>query len=337
MNESCCNASPRFEWKKSRSLWSIVLLLVIWAVSAVVPGLEAFRRVLEHNFHVVLLPLIAGLVVGGAVDAWVPSAWIMALLSGKRKRNLLYSVGLGFLMSSCSHGLLAIAIQLYKKGASRASVVSFLLASPWANLAMTFLLIGFFKVWGVVIIFSAILIALTTGFVFQNADRRGWLGAVTTVADQEKISASAWWHDFRNRSGAAHVLAIARGTRNLSEMVLPWISLGMFLAALSSALIPQEWFKNYLGPDIRGLFATLGLATVVEVCSEGMSFLAFELYKQTGAMGNAALFLMAGVATDLTEITLMWKNLGWKSAVLMMLIAIPQIVFLGWAINVATT
>jgi len=39
----------------------------------------------------------------------------------------------------------------------------------------------------------------------------------------------------------------------------------------------------------------------------------------------------------LTEITLMWKNLGWKSAVLMMLIAIPQIVFLGWAINLATT
>ncbi len=83
--------------------------------------------------------------------------------------------------------------------------------------------------------------------------------------------------------------------------------------------------------------ATLGLATVIEVCSEGMSFLAFEIYKQTGALGNAAVFLMAGVATDLTEVSLIWKNLGWKSAALMILIAVPQIIFLGWVINLATT
>lgn len=337
MSKSCCHEPQQSGWTKSKALWSIVALGVIWVVSTSFSGLVAFRGVLEHDFQVMLLPLIAGLVVGGAVDAFIPSSWIMAILSGKRKRNLIYSVGLGFLMSSCSHGLLAIAMQLYKKGASRAAVVSFLLASPWANLAMTFLLIGFFKIWGIVIVFAAIFIALITGFIFQKIDQRGLLGISEERAAQEMISATNWWRNLREKNFWVHLRGIARGTLNLSEMVLPWIALGVFLAALSATLVPQEWFKSYLGPDLRGLFATLGLASVIEVCSEGMSFLAFELYKQTGAMGNAALFLMAGVATDLTEISLIWKNLGWKSAVLMMAIAIPQIVFLGWIINQVAT
>ena len=60
-------------------------------------------------------------------------------------------------MSACSHGILAIAIQLYKKGASPAAVVAFLLAAPWANLTMTLILISFF-VW--------IMVSLELGFDF---------------------------------------------------------------------------------------------------------------------------------------------------------------------------
>ena len=47
-------------------------------------------------------------------------------------------------MSACSHGILAISMQLYKKGASIPSVITFLLASPWANFPVTILLFGFF-------------------------------------------------------------------------------------------------------------------------------------------------------------------------------------------------
>ena len=236
-------------------------------------------------------------------------------------------------MSSCSHGLLAIAMQLYKKGASRASIISFLLASPWANLAMTFLLIGFFKTWGVMIICAAIVIALITGFIFQRVENAGLLGPIQESALSERVSVSNWWQGLRAQSFGRHIVNIWKGTLQLSEMILPWIVLGIFLAAISTTLIPQSWFKSYLGPDLRGLFATLGLASVIEVCSEGMSFLAFELYKQTGALGNACVFLMAGVATDFTEISLIWKNLGWKSAVLMIIICLPQIMFVGYLMN----
>jgi len=83
-----------------------------------------------------------------------------------------------------------------------------------------------------------------------------------------------------------------------------------------------------------GLVITLFFATIIEVCSEGSSPLAFEIYSQTGAFGNSFIFLMAGVATDYTEIGLIWHNIGKKSALWLPIITVPQILLLGYIFNI---
>lgn len=335
MAESCCSTKSE-STPRLKAVFCLILLFSAWGFSTGIPALSKFGSVLEHDFKTMFLPLLAGIVLGGMVDAWIPSSWITSWLAGSRKRSLIYSVGLGFLMSACSHGLVAIAMQLHKKGAARSSVVSFLLASPWANLAMTFLLIGFYKFWGLVIIAAAIVIAFTTGLIFQKFEQNRRLGPVSQTAAGTPVSREQWWKEIKSRTFPAHLRAVWEGTLNLAEMIVPWIALGIFLAAVSSALVPEHWFHQYLGRSFSGLAATLGLASVIEVCSEGMSFLAFELYKQTGALGNAFVFLMAGVATDFTELSLIWKNLGKKSVFLLLAAALPQIVLIGWLLNFVT-
>ncbi len=76
------------------------------------------------------------------------------------------------------------------------------------------------------------------------------------------------------------------------------------MASVARSFISAEMFSYYLGPTILGLFVTFALAIVIEVCSEGSAPLAFEIFTQTGAFGNSTVFLMAGVATDYTEIGL---------------------------------
>jgi uncharacterized membrane protein YraQ (UPF0718 family) len=61
--------------------------------------------------------------------------------------------------------------------------------------------------------------------------------------------------------------------------------------------------------------------------------LAFEIFKQTGALGNSFVFLMAGVATDYTEIGLLWHNLGKRTAIWLPIITVPQIIILGYFAN----
>jgi uncharacterized membrane protein YraQ (UPF0718 family) len=88
-----------------------------------------------------------------------------------------------------------------------------------------------------------------------------------------------------------------------------------------------------MGPTIVGLVVTLALATIIEVCSEGSSPLAFEIYRQTNALGNSFVFLMAGVATDYTEIGLLWSNVGRRTAIWLPVVTVPQVVILGYIAN----
>jgi uncharacterized membrane protein YraQ (UPF0718 family) len=243
----------------------------------------------------------------------------------------------GFLMSACSHGILALAIQLYKKGASTPAVVSFLLASPWANLPITILMFGFFGIKAFLIIISAVVIALITGFIFILLESRKMVESnPNTLAVPEGFSII---QDARRRlagtkfNPAAAVKGIWKGSAALANMVLWWILLGMLLASLAAAYIPTHFIHQYMGPTLLGLLVTLVLATVIEICSEGSAPLAFELYRQTGALGNSFTFLMAGVVTDYTEIGLLWTNVGWKTAVWLPVITVPQVLLLSWLFN----
>ena len=108
------------------------------------------------------------------------------------------------------------------------------------------------------------------------------------------------------------------------------------MASVARVLAEQyhELFMMYMGPSIIGLLVTLFFATIIEVCSEGSSPLAFEIYNQTGAFGNSFTFLMAGVVTDVTELGLIWSNIGRKAAIWLPIITIPQVLFAGYLFNV---
>ena len=127
---------------------------------------------------------------------------------------------------------------------------------------------------------------------------------------------------------------ILKGALALADMVLWWIILGILIASIAGAYIPVHFFHRFMGPTFLGLLITLGLATVIEVCSEGSSPLAFEIYRQTGALGNSFVFLMAGVATDYTEIGLLWTNVGRRTAIWLPIITVPQIALIGYIANI---
>ncbi|MGD2279229.1 MAG: permease, partial [Candidatus Omnitrophota bacterium] len=130
------------------------------------------------------------------------------------------------------------------------------------------------------------------------------------------------------------VRGIYKGAVSLGDMVVWWILIGMGIASLAGAYIPSNIFQSYMGPTMLGLFITLIIATIIEVCSEGSAPMAFEIFRQTGALGNSFVFLMAGVATDYTEIGLLWHNVGRKTAIWLPVITVPQVVVLGMIANI---
>lgn len=141
-------------------------------------------------------------------------------------------------------------------------------------------------------------------------------------------------YDFSKKNNIAAIKGTIIGSWALTKMVMWWLLVGMLMAAFARAYIPQYYFMEFMGPTVIGLLITLLFATIIEVCSEGSAPLAFEIYNQTGAFGNSFTFLMAGVATDYTEIGLIWHNIGKKAAIWLPIITVPQILILGYLFNI---
>ncbi len=304
-----CLVHPKAPFYRNKTFITAAILTLLILSSYFIPLLESFRRAFFMYFKIIWWAILLGFFLGGLIDHYVPREYISYLLANKGKRTIFYSVILGFFMSACSHGILALSIELHKKGASNPAVVAFLLASPWANLTITIMLIGFFGLKALFIIISAILIAIITGLLFQVLERKGLIevndNAVTveegfSVIEDIKKRLAGYKMSFETLK--SDIKGVFNGAVSLGNMVLWWILIGMGIASLAGAYIPSDIFSNYMGPTFFGLIVTLLVATVIEVCSEGSAPMAFEIFRQTRAFGNSFVFLMAGVVTDYTEI-----------------------------------
>lgn len=310
-------------------LVSFALNLILWANGnrILVPVFEKFFGYLKLTWWAIGL----GLLIGSLIDILVPQDF-MANLLARGKKSILIAVFLGFLASACSHGILAIAVSLYKKGASTAATLAFLLAAPWANLAITVLLFALFGARALLIIGGAILIAIVAGFVFQILEERGIIerqGDKWDKGVKRDRGNTKWvWPGWRNLVGG-----VIKNSWSLAKMVVWWVLLGFFLGSILGTFVPEEFFHQYFGPSVAGLLATLVLASVIEVCSEGSAPMAFELFQKTGAFGNTFVFLMAGVATDFTEIGIVSTNIGKRAAIALILVTVPLVLALGLLFN----
>jgi uncharacterized protein len=260
----------------------------------------------------------------------VPEEFIFKYLGQKKKTTIFYAVLAGFLMSACSHGILAISMQLYKKGASIPAVITFLLASPWANLPVTILLFSFFGIKALYFIIAAMIIAVLTGFIYMLLEKLQWIEQSKKVVMKKKYS----WTKIKHFNLKNSMYGVTKGTVNLANMVLWWILIGFMAAAVIRAYVPGHIFMQYFGPSLTGILLTLLFATIIEVCSEGSAPIAFEIFTKVGALGNPFVFLMAGVATDYTEIGLIWSNIGKKTAIWLPIITVPQIVVVAYLFNI---
>lgn len=338
---AACSIQHKRQFYENKTFIVVSVLTLLVLLSYVIPFLEPFRMSLWMYLKTIWWAILLGLFLGGIVDHYVPREYVSHVLSSPKKRTIFYSVFLGFLMSTCSHGILALSIELHKKGASNPAVVAFLLASPWANMSITIMLVGFFGAKALFIILSAIVIAVITGFIFQILQRKNLIEKNENSVGSEEgfsiindIKKRYKTYRFSARTAKTDIKGIYNGMISLSNMVLWWILIGMGIASAAGAYIPSDIFRNYMGPTTAGLIVTLILATIIEVCSEGSAPMAFEIFKQTGALGNSFVFLMAGVVTDYTEIGLLWHNVGKKTAIWLPIVTVPQVVLLGVIANI---
>lgn len=337
MSETCCVPKKKPFYQNKLFLIAILGLFSI-VITLFIPGFSHVSHYFLKMLSLVWWAMGLGFLIGGIIDYYVPQRYIKKLLSKNDAKTLFLSVFLGTLLSTCCHGILAIAMQLYKKGASIAAVITLLMAAPWANFPMTILMVVFFGVKGMIIIGLAILIALIVGFIFQLLDKANSLNRIEFSTDDADMTFSIRddlkkrYHDYKfsKTQCVADLKGIFSGAWSLMKMVLWWFLIAMVVSSYISAFVPHGFIDQYFSSNLLGLLSTLLATSLIEICSEGSSVLAFELYNQTGSIAHVFVFLLAGVATDFTEIGLIWTTVGKRTALLIPIISVPIILFFAY-------
>lgn len=340
---ACCADEPhgRIDWL----LWISLSLVALLYASYWVLDFARLPEWVHHMsggvvelVHTMWWGVVAGALFVGLL-ARIPQGLVISLLGrGGSVRGLARATLAGLFFDLCSHGILMVGMQLYKRGASLGQVMAFLIASPWNSLSLTVILIALIGLhWTLLFILCSALIALLAGFLADRMvaggrlpanpnevhlpDDYDWRGEVVELWERSELTpnsvAGLLWEGIRG-----------------SQMVVRWLLVGIVLAVLVRAFVDPALFQQWFGPSLLGLGATLVAATVLEVCSEGATPLAADIFSRAAAPGNAFSFLMAGVSTDYTELMSIKDTSGsWRIALALPLLTLPQIIVAGLLMN----
>lgn len=335
-------ATPVRKW--DRLLWGSGLVILVSYVTAFFVshdapfGIGVFAHAVRDMMHLMWWGILVGMVAVGLIDR-VPREFIIGIIGRDQgAKSLVRAVLAGFLLDLCNHGVLMVGAKLYERGASLAQVFAFLIASPWNSLSIT-IIIGVMMGWGwmATFIVASLFIAFATGLVVEALERKG-----RVQPNKNRTVLPDDFHVWREAKAGLKAQSydlefakdVARRSVTASRMVLRWLFFGVVLAALIQTFVPTEIFASWFGATLVGLLTTLLAATIIEVCSEGSVPIAADLMNRAAAPGNAFTFLMAGAATDYTEMLVLKEVTGrLKAALLLPLLTVPQVVAIGWALN----
>jgi len=209
---------------------------------------------------------------------------------GRSFSQSLRGVGFGLPLPICSCGVVPVYRSLIVRGVPATAAMSFLVATP--ELSLDAVLISLPLLGGdmtIVRVLGAGLVALVVGWGL------GRLVPSLSGADGEESHAH---EDVPATSLVQRLKAAWEGTQEVVDSTVPWILLGLVVAALASPLLESEWIDSLPAAFEVEFFALLGMP--VYVCAAGATPLVAILILKGVSPGAALAFLLTGPATNVT-------------------------------------
>jgi uncharacterized protein len=282
--------------------------------------------------------LLAAVIFVGLLER-IPRDLVMSALGqGGTLKGVVRATIAGVLLDLCSHGILMVGTKLYERGASLGQLMAFLIASPWNSLSLTIILVALIGFgWTLAFVLLSMAVGIVTGLIFDYLVAGGKLPSnpnhvVSTNGDSLTRQFGQLVKTIKITPSG--MLAMLKDGLRDSKMVFRWVFFGIVMATAIRAFVPVDTYQTLFGPTVAGLLLTLLAATVIEVCSEGSTPIAADIVTRAAAPGNGFTFLMAGVATDYTEVVVIRDmTKSWKVALFLPLVSVPQILVIGWVLN----
>lgn len=253
--------------------------------------------------------LLFGFFVAGLLSVLVSQRLVERHLGGRGIWPLLKASLFGVPLPLCSCGVIPVSMSLHKHGASKGSTISFLLSTPQTGVDSIFVTLSLL---GPVFAVFRPLVAFITGIIggtFVDAfERKKDDGSKAPPKCTDECCNTTTTHSRITK-------CIKYGFITLPRDIGKALMIGLIIAAVISAFVPEGYFAGKLGPGILQMVVMMVLGIPVYVCATASVPVAAALISTGLTPGAALVFLMTGPATNAASFVTIWKALGKATAI----------------------
>ena len=283
---------------------------------------ESLHLLLESSVYILF-----GLIISGLVRVFLSPASVARHLGKGRFAPVFKAALLGIPLPLCSCGVLPAAVSLKKQGANTGATTAFLISTPESgidSIAVTYALLDpIMTVARPVCAFvSAIIAGISANLNLKETESNGCLPDLRCTVDgccdgkdcdtQNHLQ----YHTFSEKIRAGMAYAFFDVWKDMAA----WFALGILLAGSITAFIPEDAVSRYLGGGLTSMLIMMALGIPIYICATASTPIAAALILKGVSPGAALVFLLAGPATNITSLTVLFGLLGKQATAIYLMI-----------------
>lgn len=262
--------------------------------------------------------MLIGLLLAGMIHVFIPRNMIQRLMGGKGLLSVITSAAIGIPLPICSCAVVPVSIELRRKGASKPSIMSFLITTPESgtdSIMITWGLLGPFMAIArpIASFFSALLAGFFAVGLLRDSDRNDSRKQEdTSCTDQCDDHGIESFDDDENYGGIflSFKRILSYAFKKMADEIVFSLLVGLLLAGLIIVAFPDNLAVYGLEKGIIPMLIMLAASVPLYMCASASTPIAAALIVKGISPGAAMVFLLAGPATNVTTITMLTKQFG---------------------------
>ena len=253
--------------------------------------------------------LLFGFFVAGLLSMLVSRKMVERHLGGPGVLPLFKAAIFGVPLPLCSCGVIPVSMSLHKHGAGKGATISFLLSTPQTgvdSILVTYSLLG--PVFAIFRPLVALVTGVVGGLLVNVFGQKSDVSAPSADPALNGAPNPTWTKRFLDGMEYAFVTL----PRDIGKPLL----VGLAIAAIISALTPDDFFADKLGRGLPAMLVMMAVGIPIYVCASASVPVAAALILKGLSPGAALVFLMTGPATNAAGLATIWNVMGRRTALL---------------------
>lgn len=259
------------------------------------PRLQAGATIFVSIIVQALPFLVVGVVLSGAIAAFVPATFWQRVLPSKPGLAVPVAGCAGAVLPGCECASVPVAGGLIARGVAPAAALAFLLSAPAINPIVIISTVVAFPndpKMAAARFIASLAAAVVIGWLWLRLGKDSWI----RMPRRDHLVGNTDWHTFRLT--ATHDFMHAGG----------YLVIGGLTAAVLNVVVPRDVLQAVADNPMLAVLVMAGLAVVLSICSEADAFVAASLTEFS--LTSRLVFLVVGPMVDIKLIAMQSGTFG---------------------------